>query len=75
MQCHNFAKYHLNCKWSCVLLADGNKRLHKKKAQAKNAVGSLMLWGCFAASGPGGPLKINGIINRQKILAQKSVFP
>ena len=37
--------------------------------------GSLMLWGCFAASGPEALVKINGIMNSTKyqdILAQSN---
>ena len=42
----------------------------------KHGGGSLMLWGCFAASSPGALVKINGIMNstrHQDILAKNLV--
>ena len=46
----------------------GVKRpMHTRKKHIISTVkyggGSLMLWGCFAACGPGDLVKINGIMN------------
>ena len=32
----------------------------------KHSGGSIMLWGCFSASGPGNLVKVNGILKKEQ---------
>ena len=53
-------------KWNFLVMSKEGCLAYKEKhliPTIKYGGGSLMLWGCFAASGPGALVKINGIMN------------
>ena len=61
-----------------INMFDGKRGIHTRTPipAVKYGGGSLMFWRCFAASVPGAPFKINGIINStkyQEILAENLV--
>ena len=56
---------HVHCRHVWRQKRDAYKEKHLIPT-VKYGGGSLMLWGCFAASGPGALVKINGIMNSTK---------
>ena len=66
---------HVHCQHVWHQKRDAYKEKHLIPP-AKYGGGSLRLWGCFAANGPGASVKINGIMNSTKyqdILAKNLV--
>ncbi len=60
---------------SCYIWRKTNTAFHKKNIipTVKHGGGSVKVWGCFAASGPGWPAIIDGTMNSalyQKILKE-----
>lgn len=51
-----------------LLLFDEGEDRHSTFSTVKHGEGSIMLWGCFVASGTGNPVQVHGIRSVKNIV-------